>query len=79
MAVRTSPVPLSADRVPPLTVTSARSNELAGSSLKVKVMVAVSPALSMVASAESAAVGALVSTASVSVEDGAPMLPAASM
>jgi hypothetical protein len=66
MAVRVVPVPLIADSVPPLTVTlpalPSQLKLVPGSSLKVKVMVAVSPAFSCAALLVIETVGGAVSS-----------------
>ena len=66
VAVRVSPVPLMLPRVPPLTLTSpkpdAQTKLLPGSSLKLKVMVAVSPVLKAAELDVMVSEGAVVST-----------------
>ena len=66
VAVRVKPAPLIAPKVPPLTTTSPAEPSQAkvdpGSSLKVKVMVAVSPAFTALTLLVIASVGARVST-----------------
>ena len=81
VAVRVRPVPLMAERVPPETDTSPeepfQAKELPGSSEKVKVMLAVSPAFSDALSVVIARVGAVESIVTEAVE--APLrLPAPS-
>ena len=83
VAVRVRPVPLMALKVPPLTTTSPvlpfQTKLLPGSSLKVKVMVAVSPDLTAATLLLMASVGAKVSIAIVGVVPAAPPLPAISV
>ena len=76
VAVRVRPLPLIAPSVPPVTTTSPavpfHVKVPPGSSLKVKVMVAVSPALSVALLLVIVSVGAVVSTMTVST----PLVPA---
>ena len=66
VAVRVKPVPLILPSMPPLTTTSpaldAQTKLLPGSSLKVKVMLAVSPAFKVATSEVMLTLGAVVST-----------------
>ena len=82
VAVRVSPVPLTALSVPLETNTSPavpfQINELPGSSLNVNVTVAVSPAFSAVLSLVMVSVGERVSIATTGVAPAPPGLPAAS-
>jgi hypothetical protein len=81
-AVRVSPVPLIAPKVPPETVRSPvvpfQEKLLLGSSEKVKVMVAVSPTFSAVAFDVMVTVGESVSMVIEGDEPADPVLPAAS-
>ena len=83
VAVRVKPVPLIAPKVPPVTTTSPvvpfHANVLPGSSLKVKVMVAVWPALTAVTLLVIASVGATVSMLILGVVPAPPLLPAVSV
>jgi len=83
VAVRVNPVPLMAPKVPPLTTTSpalpSHVKVEPGASLKVKVMVAVSPALSALTLLVMASVGASVSMLMLGVVPAPPVLPAASV
>ncbi len=63
VAVRVKPVPLIAPRLPPVVTMSALVKLGPGSSLKVKVMLAVWPALTALTSLPIVSVGAKVSTA----------------
>ena len=66
------------DSVPPLVVMSEATKPV-GASLKVKVMVAVSPEMRLETSLVMARVGAAVSKVSVGVVAAPPVLPAASV
>ena len=81
-AVRVRPVPVMAPSVPPVTVMSPaepfHAKLLPGSSENVKVMLAVSPALSAVTLLEMLTLGAKVSMLIAGVVPVAPLLPAAS-
>lgn len=81
-AVRVRPVPLMAPSVPPVTVMSPvepfQAKLLPGSSENVKVILAVSPALSAVTLLVMLTLGAKVSTMIDGVEPAAPLFPAAS-
>ena len=83
VAVRVRPLPEIALRLPPLTVTSpdvpSQVNVAPGSSLNVKVMVAVSPALRLATLLVIATVGAVVSIVTEAPPDAAPTLPATSV
>ena len=79
VALRVRPVPLMAPSVPPVVVTSPAAKLLPGSSLKVKVTVAVSPALTAAVLLVMARVGASVSMLIVGVVPAPPLLPAASV
>ena len=83
VAVRVKPEPLMAPNVPPLTTTSPvlpfQVNVELGSSLKVKVMVAVSPILSALTLLVMASVGASVSMLMLGEVPAPPVLPAASV
>ena len=79
VAVRVRPVPLNAPSAPPVVVISPAAKLLPGSSLKVKVIVAVSPAFTAATLLLMASVGAKVSIAIVGVVPAAPALPAASV
>ena len=63
VALRVSPAPLMVPSVPPLVVTSPAAKLVPGSSLKVKVMAALSPALTALTLLVIASVGASVSMA----------------
>ena len=81
-AVRVNPVPLMAPKVPPekfrSPVVPFQLKLVPGSSLKVKVMVAVSPALKVVFEVVTATEGATVSTLITGVMPAVPLLPAKS-
>ena len=81
-ALRVRPVPLMAPSVPPVTVMSPTDpfqvKLLPGSSENVKVMLAVSPALSAVTLLVMLTFGAKVSMLIAGVEPAAPLFPAAS-
>ncbi len=83
VAVRVKPVPLIALKVPLLTTTSPvlpfQLNVEPGSSLKVKVMVAVSPAFKVVTLLEMVKVGAKVSMLMLGVLPAPPELPVVSV
>ena len=83
VAVRVNPLPLISPRVPPVTTTSPvlpfQAKLLPGSSLKVKVMVAISPALRVETSLVIVRVGARVSMLMLGVLPAPPVLPAASV
>jgi len=83
VAVRVKPEPLMVPNVPPLTTTSPvlpfQVKVEPGSSLKVKVMVAVSAALSALTLLVMASVGASVSMLMLGVVPAPPVLPAASV
>ena len=78
-ALRVRPLPDSAPSVPPLTTTSCSVKLVPGSSLKVKVMVALAPAFSCATSLLMARVGAVVSIVTVVAALAAPTLPAVSV
>ena len=78
VAVRVRPVPLIALKVPPV-VTMSVSRKPMGASLNVKVMVAVSPALTALALLVMANVGATVSMLMLGVVPATPALEAASV
>ena len=82
MALRLRPVPLSALSAPPVTVTSpavpSQAKLLPGSSLKVKVITAVSPDLSALRLLATATLGEAVSMAIRGVPAARPSLPAVS-
>ena len=78
-AVRLRPLPLSAPSVPPVSTMSLTSKLLLGSSLKLKVIVAVSPSLSVLTWLVMASAGAMVSIAMTGVGAAAPALPATSV
>ncbi len=77
-----SPVPLIALKVPPVTVTSPdvpfQAKLVLGSSLNVKVMVAVSPDFKVVLLLEINTVGAIMSILIKGVKPARPLLPAKS-
>ena len=77
-AVRMKSVPLIGPSVPPVRLMSLASKLLPGSSLKLKVRVAVSPDFSVAWLLVMASVGATVSTGIESVPAATPALPAAS-
>ncbi|MNV79381.1 hypothetical protein D3C71_1729310 [compost metagenome] len=81
--MRTRPVPLKAPSVPPVTTTSpllpSQVKVAPGSSLNVKVMVAVSPTLRALTLLVIASVGAVVSMVSCSPTEAALTLPTASV
>ena len=81
-AVRVSPVPLIAPKVPPDTVKSPavpfHAKLVLGSSVKVKVMVAVSPIFNVPTSVEITTVGAAVSMEIEGEVPADPVLPATS-
>src|ERR1700687_6333859 len=81
--VRVRPEPEIAPRVPPVTTTSpdepCQVNVAPGSSLKVKVTVAVSPIFSRDTSLVIASVGGVVSIVTVNGEEATETLPAASV
>ena len=83
VAVRVRPLPEIAPSVPLVTTTSPlvpfHVKVLPGSSLKVKVIVAVSPAFSALLLLVMAIVGAMVSIAMLGVAPAPPELPAASL
>ena len=83
VAVRVRPLPEIAPRVPPLTDTSPlvpfHVKVLPGSSLNVKVIVAVSPAFSALLLLVMASVGFTVSIGIIGVAPAPPRLPAASV
>ena len=83
VAVRVRPLPEIAPSAPPVTTTSPlvpfQVNVEPGSSLNVKVIVAVSPILSALTLLVMAKVGARVSNVSVGVVPAPPVLPAASV
>ena len=79
VAPRVRPLPLMAPRVPPVVVTSPAAKLLPGSSLKVKVMAALWPALTAATSLVIASVGASVSMLMAGVVPAPPMLPAVSV
>ena len=83
VAVRVSPLPLMAPRLPPVTTTSPevpfQAKLLPGSSLKVKVIAAVPPALTAATLLVIATVGARVSMLMLGVTPAPPLLPAASV
>ena len=79
VAVRVRPVPLRGPRVPPETVTSPKVNVAPGSSLKAKVMSAVSPILSVDTLLLIPNVGAVVSMVTGKPADAALTLPAVSV
>ena len=79
VAVRVRPVPLRGPRVPPETVTSPKVNVAPGSSLKAKVMSAVSPILSVDTLLLIPNVGAVVSMVTGKPADAALTLPAISV
>ena len=79
VAMRVSPSPLSAPRLPPTTAMSPASKLPSGSSLKAKLISAVSPALSAGLLLVMSSVGATVSIFSAGVLPAAPALPAASV
>src|SRR5512133_104733 len=79
VAVRVKPLPLIVPSVPPVVTTSASVKVAPGSSLKVKVIAAVSPILSVDTSLVIASVGAVVSTLTTSALEAVPVLPAASV
>ena len=78
VAVRVRPVPLIALKVPPV-VTISLSIKPTGASLKVKVIVAVSPALTALALLVMAKVGARVSMLMLGVVPAPPLFVAASV
>ena len=78
MAVRMRPVPESAPREPLVTATSSHVNVLPGSSLKVKVIEAVSPAFSVPLLLVMLRFGGSVSIVMTGVVPAPPGLPAAS-
>ena len=78
VAVRVRPVPLIAPNVPPV-VTMSASTKPTGASLKVKVIVAVSPALTALALLVIANVGARVSMLMLGVVPAPPVFVAASV
>ena len=77
VAVRVNPVPLIAPKLPLLTTTSPNTKLLPGSSLKVKVIVAVSPTLTVLTLLVIASVGASVSILRLGVVPALPVLPTA--
>ena len=81
-AVRVRPVPLMAPSVPPVTVMSPaepfHAKLLPGSSVNVKMMLAVSPALRVLTLEVIAKVGVSVSIDKIGVVPATPLLPAAS-
>ena len=79
VAVRVKPLPLIAPKLPLLTTTSSELKLEPGSSLKVKVIVAVSPALTALTLLVIAKVGARVSMLMLGVVPAPPVLPAASV
>ena len=83
VAVRISPLPEIGPMVPPLTTTSplvpSHVKVLPGSSLKMKVIVAVSPAFSALLSLTMLSVGASVKMVMLGLVPAAPGLPAASV
>ncbi len=83
VAVRVRPEPETAPRVPPVTTTSpelpSQVKAAPGSSLKVKVMVAVSPLFNCAISLVMATVGAVASMTTAKPADAGPTLPAASV
>ena len=83
VAVRRVPVPMTLPNVPPLTLTSpafeAHVKLLPGSSLKVKVMVAVSPVFKVAVLEVMANDGAKVSMLILGVTPALPVLPAVSV
>jgi hypothetical protein len=79
VAVRVSPEPVRVPSVPPVTVRSPASKLAPGSSLKVKVMVAVWPAFTAPTLLLMASVGASVSMLIEGVVPAPPALPAASV
>ena len=79
-AVRVRPgPPLRALSVPPVSTMSLASKLLLGSSVKLKVIVAVSPSLSVLTWLVMASAGAMVSIAITGVGAAAPALPATSV
>ena len=76
IAVRTVPVPLMAPRVPRVAATAEKAG---GTSVKVKVMVAVAPAFKSEADDVMVTVGATVSMLMTGVSPAPPLLPAASV
>ena len=76
--MRVEPVPLNEPRLPPVVTMSLESKLLPGSSLKLKVMAAVSLALTAVLLLVMASVGATVSIVTAGVRPAKPALPAAS-
>ena len=83
VAVRVKPLPLIADRLPPLTPTSplvpSQLNVAPGSSENVNVIVALSPLFRLDTLLVIATVGANVSKVNVGVVPPPPLLPAASV
>ena len=79
MAVLVIPVPERAPSVPPAVTISPAINVVPGSSLKVKVIVAVSPTLTALLSLLIVSVGATVSMAIDGVIPAPPLFPAASV
>ena len=83
VALRVRPLPLMAPSVPPVTLMSpvlpSQAKLAPGSSLKVKVMAALSPALTALTLLEIANVGASVSMLMAGVVPAPPMLPAVSV
>ena len=79
VAVRVGPLLLIAPSVPPVKLTSLLTKLEPGSSLKLKVMVAVWPDLSAAVLLVIASVGATVSIAIAGVGAAAPRLPATSV
>ena len=79
VAVRVSPLPPMAPSVPPVVTTSASVKLLPGSSLKLKVMVAVSPFLTVDLLLLMTSLGAKVSILMTGVRPATPLLPAASL
>src|SRR3982750_1056197 len=78
VAVRVTPVPASAPRVPPLTAISPLVKLAPGASLKVNVIVAVWPTVSVNALLVMASVGAMVSKLIDGDDPALPLLPARS-
>ena len=79
VAVRVTPLPLKAPSVPPEVIISVPTKLVPGSSLNVKVIVAVSPAFRALALLVIATVGASVSMVTVGVVPALPLLPAGSV
>jgi len=79
MALRVSPVPEMVESVPPVMEMSCSLNVLPGSSEKVKLMMADSPAFKVLTSLVMETVGGRVSKERLGMVPATPLLPAASV